>query len=119
MTTWNGLTVHTPSGFWNPLLWIIFLAIFGLVGYLIYSRGNSKYKPGTEQVKPYLSGNQEPDVEEVRVRAGDMYWGFLEALSGYYKVLKRMHTGDARDYILWYLGLGAVLLFVFVFEGGV
>ncbi|NJD98616.1 hydrogenase [Thermococcus sp. LS1] len=111
------LTLKSPAGFWNPILWLAFLVIFAIIGYIIYSRGNRGYKPNTEQVKPYLSGNPEPGKEEIRVRAGDIYWGFVEALKSYYSVLIRMHSGDVRDYILWYLGVGAVILFILV--GGV
>lgn len=110
-------TLISPSGFWNPLLWVAFLIIFAIIGYIIYARGNPSYRKDTEQVKPYLSGNAEPSKEEIMVRAGDIYWGFLEALKGYYDVLKTMHTGDMRDYILWYLGVGAIILFLLV--GGV
>lgn len=117
MSILENFTLNTPSGFWNPIVWLIFLIIFGIIGYIIYSRGNKGYKPDTEQVKPYISGNAVEDVEDIRVRAGDIYWGFMEALKGYYSVLKRMHTGDMRDYILWYLGAGAIILFILV--GGV
>ena len=110
-------TLLSPSGFWDPVLWLIFLILFGIIGYIIYSRGNPGYKPKTEQVKPYLSGNAEPSKEKIMVRAGDIYWGFIEAMKEYYDVLRRMHTGDLRDYILWYLGIGAVILFILV--GGV
>ncbi|MDK2982578.1 MAG: hypothetical protein PWP19_56 [Thermococcaceae archaeon] len=110
-------TLTTPSGFWNPLLWLIFLALFGIIAYLIYSRGNPSYKKDTEQIKPYLSGNPEPTKEKVQVKAGDIYWGFIEALKEYYKVLQAIHTGDMRDYILWYLGIGAIITFILI--GGV
>ncbi len=106
-------TLHTPSGYWNPLLWVAFLVLFAVVGYIIYSRGNPAHKTG-EQAKPYLSGNEEPDVEEIRVRASDIYWGFLEALKGYYRVLIAMHTGDLRDYIYWYIGVGTVIILIFL-----
>ncbi|AIF68683.1 hydrogenase [Palaeococcus pacificus DY20341] len=111
------LTLTSPSGFWNPLLWLAFLILFTLIGYIIYSKGNPSYKKDTEQVKPYLSGNIEPSKEKIQVKAGDIYWGFVEALKDYYKVLKAMHTGDLRDYILWYLGIGAIIIFILI--GGV
>ena len=117
MSWLESLTLNSPSGFWNPIVWLALLIVFAVIGYIIYSRGNRSYKPNTDQVKPYLSGNEVEDVEEIRVRAGDIYWGFIEALKGYYNVLMRMHTGDIRDYILWYLGLGAIILFILV--GGV
>jgi len=113
----ESLTLKSPAGFWNPLLWLLFLIIFAIIGYIIYSRGNKGYKPNTEQVKPFISGNAVEDIEQIRVRASDIYWGFIEALKGYYTILMRMHTGDMRDYVLWYLGVGAIILFILV--GGV
>ncbi len=117
MSWLESLTLKSPTGYWNPVLWLAFLIIFAVIGYIIYSRGNRSYKPNTEQVKPFISGNPVEDVEMIRVRASDIYWGFIEALKGYYAVLMRMHTGDMRDYILWYLGIGAIILFILV--GGV
>ncbi|MHA1290820.1 MAG: hydrogenase [Candidatus Thorarchaeota archaeon] len=107
-------TLLSGSGFWNPLLWLALLVFFALIGYIIYSRGNPSYKPNTDQVMPFLSGNVEPSKEKVQVKAGDIYWGFVEALKGYYKVLTAIHTGDMRDYILWYLGVGSIILFLLV-----
>ena len=102
-------TINTPSGYWNPILWLLVFILFALLAILIYTRGNPKYKKNTEQVKPYLSGNLEPGKERVQVRAGDMYWGLVEALKGYYRVLQGIHTGDIRDYILWYIGIAAII----------
>lgn len=107
----------TGAGYWNPLVWLAFLILFALMGYLIYSRGNPGYKKDTEQVKPYLSGNIEPSKEKIQVKASDIYWGFVKALEGYYNILQTIHTGDLRDYILWYLGVGTIILFLLV--GGV
>ena len=104
----------TGAGYWSPLLWLAFLILFTLIGYLIYSRGNPGYKKDTEQVKPYLSGNIEPSKEKIQVKASDIYWGFIEALKGYYNVLQAIHTGDLREYILWYLGVDTVILFLLV-----
>ncbi|ALM75636.1 hypothetical protein [Thermococcus barophilus] len=104
----------TGSGYWSPLLWLAFLILFALIGYIIYSRGNPSYKKESEQVKPYLSGNAEPSKEKIQVKASDIYWGFIEALKEYYRVLQAIHTGDVRDYILWYLGVGTVILFLLV-----
>ncbi len=106
-------TLNTPSGHWNPLLWVAFLVLFLIVGYIIRARGNPSHKGG-EQAKPYLSGNEEPEVRELMVKASDIYWGFLEALKNYYSALVRMHTGDIRDYIAWYLGVGAVIVLIFL-----
>jgi len=110
----NSTTVHTPSGYWDPIVWLIFLILFGLIAYLIYKSGNPKYKKGTDQVKPFLTGNVEPDKERIQVKASDIYWGFIEALREYYAVLERIHTGDVRDYILWFVGMAAIITVIFI-----
>jgi len=113
----NPMTLRTPSGYWNPIIWVIFLILFGLVAYLIYKAGNPKYRRDTDQVKPFLSGNLETDKEKIQVRASDIYWGFIEALKEYYGVLERMHTGDIRDYILWFVGMAAIITVILI--GGI
>ena len=72
MSILENFTLNSPSGFWNPIVWLIFLIIFGIIGYLIYSRGNRSYKPNTDQVKPFLSGNEVEDVEEATKRFVDV-----------------------------------------------
>jgi len=107
-------TVQTPSGYWNPIIWLIFLVIFGLIAYIIYKSGNPKYRKDTDQIKPFLSGNVEVNKERIQVRASDIYWGFIEALKEYYTVLERIHTGDVRDYIMWFIGMAAIITLILI-----
>ncbi len=95
--------LDTGSGFWSPLWWIAALGAAGLVVLIIRARGRSDYQKGTEQVKPFLSG--QPEVEKQHVRASNVYWGFLEALKGYYRPLVQSHTGLINDYTTWFLGV--------------
>ncbi len=112
------LTLLTGYGFWNPLLWLAFLLIFGGISYFLWAlKGNPACKPGTEQVKPFISGNPEPAKDLVHIRARHIYWGFVEGLQGYYSFARKMHTGDVRDYALWYLGVGVIILILLV--GGI
>ena len=60
---------------------------------------------------------EEPSKEEVHVRAGNIYWGFIEALKGYYDTMKRMHTGIINDYIAWFVGISAIIFIaIFIIE---
>ncbi|MDD3406982.1 MAG: hydrogenase [Methanomicrobium sp.] len=103
-------TMSTGFGGWSPLFWILAFAVSAITGWLIWRRGESSCKTGTEQEKPYLCGNKEPEKGDVHVRAGNMYWGFTEAMKGYYEFLIPLHTGILTDYILWFLGVIAVML---------
>ncbi len=103
-------SLSTGSGYWNPVLWLLAIGIAGIIAYLIWRSGEPKYKKGTRQDKPFLSGNVEPEKGQVHVRAGHLYWGFTEALQGYYRHLVPVHTGILNDYILWFLGVMAFIM---------
>jgi len=103
-------TLETGFGYWNPLAWLIAFVVAGIIAWVIWSAGEKGYRKGTEQVKPFLSGNAEPAKGDVHLRAGNLYWGFTEALSGYYERIVPLHSGILNDYILWYLGVTALLM---------
>ena len=105
--------LRTTGGYWDPVLWIIGFIVIAIVAYIIRGFGRKDYKGG-EQLKPYLSGVEEPGKEEVHVRAGNIYWGFMEALKGYYDAMMKIHTGIINDYVAWFVGISA-LLFVAIF----
>lgn len=108
-------TLLTGAGYWNPLAWLLGLLVAVIIAWLIYSMGEKGYKPGTAQAEPFISGNKEPvEKGEVHVRAGNLYWGYLEALRGYYDRLVPLHSGNLHDYILWYLGITALFLVLVV-----
>ncbi|MGB9885703.1 MAG: hydrogenase [Moorellales bacterium] len=92
-------TLVTPSGFWNPILWLVALALALAVTLVLRRLGRADYRRGTEQTKPFLSG--QPEGEKEHLRAGNIYWGFLEALKGYYRPLQAGHTGMVSDYMAW------------------
>jgi hypothetical protein len=106
-------TLETGTGFWDPIVWIIVFIVAFLIALAIWLLGEKGYRPGTQQVKPYLSGNVEPEKADVHMRAGNLYWGFTEAMKGYYSRLVPLHTGMLNDYVLWFLGVMA-LVFVIV-----
>jgi hypothetical protein len=105
-------TLETGSGFWNPLLWLIIFGVAFLVIYIYRGRGRADYKKDTEQTKAFLSGNEEYDAEHMHVKASNLYWGFTTSMQGFYKVLKRMHSGNISDYILWFVIILAVLFII-------
>jgi hypothetical protein len=105
-------TLESGSGFWNPILWILVLLITFLLFYGIRGFGKSTYKKGTEQTKAFLSGNKEPSPEEMHVKASNLYWGFTTSMKSLYSVLRKMHTGNTSDYILWFVLVLAVLFLI-------
>ncbi len=104
--------LYTGQGFWDPIAWLFGTAFASILVYWIWSKGRGDYKKGTEQVKPFLCGNPEPGKSEIHVRASNIYWGFVEALKGYYEPLIGMHTGELSDYVGWFIGGLALLTFV-------
>lgn len=105
-------TLQTGFGAWNPAAWLVaFLVALG-IALRLRARGRKDYRRGTGQDLPFISGNQEPDNEQLHIRAGHVYWGFLESMRRYYDRLLPLHTGDATDYLLWMLGMLALVLIV-------
>ncbi len=107
-------TLSTGSGYWNPLAWFGGFVITSVIVWLIWSRGEKSYKKGTAQTAPYLSGNPEPAKGDVHIRAGNLYWGYTEALKGYYSRIVPIHTGILNDYVMWYIAVTALLIIVVV-----
>ena len=72
---------------------------------------NLSYNKG-EQRKPFISGN----IEEhgMQLKAPSIYWGIIQALSGYYKKMRKMHSNCVNDYIYWFM---VVLAIIFVIVG--
>ncbi|KQC03263.1 MAG: hydrogenase [Methanoculleus sp. SDB] len=108
------MTLQTGTGFWNPVIWIIAFVIAFILAYLIWMLGEKDPKKTGDLIRPYLSGNPEPAKEAVHVPGGNLYWGFTEALQGYYSRVVPLHTGILTDYLLWFLG---VMAFVLVLVG--
>ena len=105
-------TLETGNGFWNPLIWILILLIAFLLFYGIRGFGKGIYKKGTEQTKAFLSGNKEAAPEDMHIKASNLYWGFTTSMKALYSGLRKMHTGNTSDYLLWFLVVLAVLFLV-------
>jgi len=108
--------LETTGGYWSPIVWIVAFIVAFLMAYIMWGMGEKKHAKG-EQEKPFLSGQDEPSKEAVHVRAGNIYWGFTETLSGYYDFMKKIHTGIINDYVLWLLGMAAIFFLAIVLPG--
>jgi hypothetical protein len=105
-------TIDTGSGFWTPLVWAMVFVIAFLVVYIVRMFGNKTYKKDTEQVKSFLSGNPEYPKDKMHVKASNLYWGFTKSMDGLYKILRKIHSGNTSDYVLWFIIILAILLLI-------
>lgn len=105
-------TIETGSGFWNPLLWVLSIVVAFIVVYIIRSLGSKEYKKDTEQVKAFLSGNPEYAKEHMHVKSSNLYWGFTESLKFFYTLLRKLHTGNVSDYILFFVIILAIFFII-------
>ncbi len=105
-------TLESGSGFWNPLIWLLILGIAFLLIYGLRGFGRNVYKKGTEQTKAFLSGNKEATPEEMHVKASNLYWGFTTSMKSLYSRLRKMHSGNVSDYLLWFVIVLAVLFVI-------
>jgi len=102
-------SLKTGNGFWNPIVWIIAIVIAFLIVYVIRGFGKKEYKKETEQVKSFLSGNKEYKKEQMHIKGSNVYWGFTESFKWLYNILRKMHTGNASDYVLWFVVIMGIL----------
>ncbi len=103
-------TLSTGYGTWSPLIWLLLFALLIAVAYAIRAFGERGFKEGTGRDEPFMSGNDVPD--DLHIRGSNLYWGYLEALKGYYEKLVPLHTGVLSDYVLWLFGVLALVLVI-------
>lgn len=104
--------LETGSGSWNAIIWVIMVFVIGALVLWVRNQGEDKYKKGTNQTKPFISGNPEISKEDSHVGASHLYWGFTEALKGYYQPLIKLHTGNINDYSGWIILVMAVIFII-------
>ncbi|MEA2022094.1 MAG: hydrogenase [Candidatus Caldatribacteriota bacterium] len=104
--------LETGSGFWSAVIWVIVVLVIGTIVVYIRNKGEAGYKKNTGQDKPFISGNPEISKEDSHLSASHIYWGFTEALKGYYKPLVKMHTGNINDYSSWIITVTAIILII-------
>jgi hypothetical protein len=105
-------TLSSGAGFWHPIVWVTAFVVVFIIALIIRSFGTKKYKIDTEQTKPFISGNDESDPNEIHIRASNLYWGYLETLKGYYEKMIGLHTGNVVDYLIWLFGVMALLILI-------
>lgn len=103
-------SLSSGYGNWQPIVWLVAFILAMIIALIIRSFGNKNYQKDTEQTQPFLSGCDEPDVNKIQVRAGNLYWGFTETLKLYYDKLMAIHSGVTSDYLLWFFGVMAITL---------
>ncbi|MBC7080916.1 MAG: hydrogenase [Thermoplasmatales archaeon] len=101
---------------WEPIIWIISFVIITITVYIIRAIGRVDYRGGEEE-KPFLSGMEAPK-EKMHISASNVYWGFIDALKGYYNSMKKIHSGVINDYVSWFMLITAII-FISLFLYGV
>jgi len=99
---------------WSPIVWLVALLVLAVIALYVRSRGQKRYKKGTAQTDIFISGIQVPPAEQRHVPAHNIYWGFFEALKGFYSAMMRPHTGVINDYILWLVVIMVLTILVLV-----
>ena len=44
----------------------------------------------------------------------NLYWDFIESISGVLTKLNEIHTGNIQDYLMWYVIISSILLIIMV-----
>ncbi|MCD6512690.1 MAG: FeoB-associated Cys-rich membrane protein [Thermoplasmata archaeon] len=107
--------LKTYAGSWDAITWIIAFITIAIVVYIIRSFGRKDYRKGEAQ-KAFFSGEDVLSPEEMHVRASNIYWGFVEAMKGYYAWMRKIHNGIINDYIAWFVGVAAIMFIVFFIQ---
>jgi hypothetical protein len=102
-------TFDTGNGFWNPVVWIVTFIVIFLIVVILRGYGNKSYKKNSEQTKIFLSGNRVTDKQQIQVKASNLYWGWTESMRWIINQLKKIHTGNASDYVLWFVIVMSIL----------
>jgi hypothetical protein len=103
-------TFQTGSGFWNPLVWLVVILVAFLIVLILRGFGRKDFKEKSSQTQAFLSGNPEYEKEQMHIKGSNVYWGFTESMKWIIDSLKKMHTGNVSDYILWFVVIIAILL---------
>jgi NADH:ubiquinone oxidoreductase subunit 6 (subunit J) len=97
---------------WSPLVFIGAIAIVFILVIALRSFGKKGFSEGKYRSDAFLSGNE--PMEKHDVKASNFFWGFFEALKGYYEKMLCIHTGFINDYIFWFLFCVSLLLIALV-----
>ena len=91
-------------GAWNPIHWLLVLAIALLAVTLVAIMGKydqvSEKKSASEDGKYDLFFGGEKSVYS-QVGGGDLFWGFKHNWRHYFSFMHDLHSGIVNDYALW------------------
>lgn len=104
-------------GAWNPLLWLAVLLVLGALVLIFRSRAPKRFRRQKSRGDAFISGNATESAEKIHVPAHNIYWGFFEALKGFFTAVTRPHTGIINDYVLWLVGIAGLLLLLILLAG--
>ena len=102
-----GVEILTGQGFWHALIWLAAALGVLLLSLALWSMGRREFRRGTEAELPFVSGER---VEDPKVGAPHLYWGFAEALRPFLERLRNLHSGLIGDYVGWFAVILAVTL---------
>lgn len=103
-------------GAWNPIHWLLVLAIALLAVTLVAIMGKydqvSEKKSASEDGKYDLFFGGEKSVYS-QVGGGDLFWGFKHNWRHYFSFMHDLHSGVVNDYALWaVVALALAMLFM-------
>ena len=103
-------------GAWNPIHWLLVLAIALLALTLVAIMGKydqvSEKKAASEDGKYDLFFGGEKSVYS-QVGGGDLFWGFKHNWRHYFSFMHDLHSGVVNDYALWaVVALALAMLFM-------
>ena len=110
-------TLGTPSGVWNPLVWLLVFLIALIIALAVYLLGERSRNRGMQE-GIFLSGHEDPGDARAHIPGSNIGWGFMEGMKKYYAAMRAIHTGMVNDYVGWFLGILATMLIVFLLWGG-
>lgn len=101
-------------GVWDAPAYTLAALIASLAPIIIILVEGRKYVEAGEREKAFLSGEDEPGYEPTRLGVA---WGFREALRPVMDLLRRGHSGNLREYIMWLIVMAAGLVTVLLIWG--
>ncbi len=88
----------SATGNWNPAVFLLSILIVGIIVWIIRRSGEKDCREEGCKTLPFFSGDLVAGGG-----IGNFYWGFLEAMEGYYRTMSRLHSGMINDYVYWFV----------------